>query len=395
VNYWPRSSALAMWQRFDAGEIREDFERMVAFDFDTVRFFVRWSDFEPHTGTIDAAMLDRFDTVLALADDMGLRALPSLVGGYMGGAVRDLYRGAVLDAQLRLVRMLAERASTHASLAAFDLAHEFSKLSLPAQVRVSAGEHSTEPAAAPLVADWSRRLSEAIRTASRAPITATVASEDLTRERFYRLASLAMPFGFISLNASNLTAAFGRSKLDPEVIPFLASLAAAFSYKPVLLTGFGNPTCPPEKFSAFDRFAAEDERPNATISPDDTAFATYPCCTEGENAAWCASVLERLQQDGRLGALWWCWSDFSADVLKGLPDALPDHERANGILRADGSEKPVASVLSRFARERRAVVRAADMPMIATTYYYRTLPTATKTLFDAFLGFVAERRARL
>jgi hypothetical protein len=31
------------------------------------------------------------------------------------------------------------------------------------------------------------------------------------------------------------------------------------------------------------------------------------------------------------------------------------------------------------------------MPMIASTYYYRTLPASTKTLYDAYLRAVGER----
>jgi hypothetical protein len=33
------------------------------------------------------------------------------------------------------------------------------------------------------------------------------------------------------------------------------------------------------------------------------------------------------------------------------------------------------------------------MPMIADVYYYRTLPTSTRTLYDAFLASVEERRS--
>jgi hypothetical protein len=35
---------------------------------------------------------------------------------------------------------------------------------------------------------------------------------------------------------------------------------------------------------------------------------------------------------------------------------------------------------------------ANDMPMISGTFYYRTLPASARTLYEAFLGFVAERR---
>ncbi len=110
-------------------------------------------------------------------------------------------------------------------------------------------------------------------------------------------------------------------------------ITAGFSYKPVHVTGFGNPS--------------------------------YPYYTDEENAAYCTQVLERLHQDGRLGAYWFNWP---------------------------GSDSPVTAALGAFAREERETVTARDMPMISSTYYYRTLPTSTQTLYDAFLGFIEERR---
>ncbi|MFN2460464.1 MAG: hypothetical protein ABR591_07235, partial [Candidatus Velthaea sp.] len=208
-----------------------------------------------------------------------------------------------------------------------------------------------------------------------------------------RLGSLCSPFAFASMQGTAVGSAFARSRLDPEAVPFLAMLAAAFSFKPVLVTGFGNPTCPADKYSAFERFAMPYEPPNITIAPDDTAFATYPCLTEHENAAYCTSVLERLHADGRLGALWWCWTDYDEQLSTEPPFDRAPHERFYGILRSDGSEKPVATALAAFARQRRTVLEAADMPMISSEYYYRTLPASTKTLYDAFLDFVRARRS--
>jgi hypothetical protein len=62
-------------------------------------------------------------------------------------------------------------------------------------------------------------------------------------------------------------------------------------------------------------------------------------------------------------------------------------------VRVDGSEKPVAAALSAFAQRRPTVVPAREMPMISSAYYYRTLPTSTVTLYEAYLRFIAERRA--
>jgi hypothetical protein len=77
--------------------------------------------------------------------------------------------------------------------------------------------------------------------------------------------------------------------------------------------------------------------------------------------------------DGRLGAYRWRWADY--------------------LVRSDGSEKPVAAALAAFARQARTVVKPNDMPMIARAYYFRTLPASTRTLYEAFLRFVDERRA--
>jgi hypothetical protein len=265
----------------------------------------------------------------------------------------------------------------------------------PSHRKIAAGEHSTAPADERVVAEWSRHLTDALRTTSGAAVTAGTHSADLTEDRDIRLASLCAPFAFASMQGYTVCSGFARGRLDPETVPFLAMLAAAFSFKPVLVSGFGNPTCPRDKFSAFERFALPGEPPNLTIAPDDTVFATYPCLTEDENAYYCTNVLERLHADGRLGAYWWCWADY-AEKQRARPrvDEAP-HARSCGIVREDGSEKPVASALAAFARQKRVVVKARDMPMISSTYYYRTLPASTGTLYDAFLQYVSERRSSL
>ena len=47
INYWPRRSAMYMWERFDLGEIREDAARIAELGLDVVRFFLSWDSFQP------------------------------------------------------------------------------------------------------------------------------------------------------------------------------------------------------------------------------------------------------------------------------------------------------------------------------------------------------------
>lgn len=406
VNYWPQRSGMAMWQQFDAGEIREDFARIAGLGLDTVRFFLRWDAFQPQPQTIDPVMLDRLEEVVEIAAGAGLRTMPVLFCGHMSGAnwlpswtldangIRNMYAGRVLEAQLVFARAAGERLRGHPAVVAWDLANKFSNVQRPAQGKLRTGSHETEPAAEREVAEWSRRLTSALEETSSLPATAGTHSYDLTQDRNIRLGSLCAPFAFASMQGSSVECAFARNRLDPEAVPFLAMLAAAFSFKPVLMTGFGNPTCPDRKFSLLERLPAPDEPPNDEISPDDPVFASYACLNEDENAAYCTSVLERLHADGRLGAYWWRWADYPEESSAEAPFDRAPHERFYGIIRSDGTEKPVAAALAAFAREQREVVASDDMPMISSEYYYRTVPKSTQTLYEAFLGYVQPRRER-
>jgi endo-1,4-beta-mannosidase len=409
VNYWPRRSAMAMWRRFDAGEIREDFARIAGLGLDAVRFFLRWDDFQPRPDTMDDAMLARLETVADIAAETGLRAMPTLFTGHMSGVnwlpawsldpgtphgrfrtiagdrespygIGDFYTGALLDAQLVFARAVGERLRAHPAVIAWDLGNEFSNL--------------REPKNEYEAADWSRRLTAALEQTSALPVSAGTHGEDLSRDRHIRLGMLCAPYAFAQMHGYTVYSGFSRDRLDPEVVPFLAWLAAGFSHKPVLFAEFGNPACPPGKLSPYERVALPDEPPNPTVSRDDPVFAPYACLTEDEMAAYCTNVLERLHADGRLGAYWWCWADYANELRDEPPFDLAPHELTFGMIRSDGSEKPVAAALAAFAAERRTVLPANDMPLISDTYYYRTLPDSTFTLYDSFVRSIEERRAQ-
>jgi endo-1,4-beta-mannosidase len=405
VNYWPRRSAMAMWQRFDAGEIREDFARVAGLGLDTVRFFLRWSDFAPDAVTVDAQMLDRLTQLVDIAAASGLQTMPTLFSGHMSGVnwlpswtldaqrspgrfrtitergesahgIGDFYTGALLDAQVVLARAVGERLRAHPAVTAWDLGNEFTNLRAPASESDAV--------------NWSERLCAALETASGIAATAGTHGEDLTQDRGLRLSSLCRTYPFATMHGYSVYSAFARDRLDDAVVPFLAALTAAFARKPVIFTEFGGPTCPPNRRSPFDRVALPDEPPQPIIAADDPEFATYACLTPDEMSAYCSSVLARLLAAGHRGAYWWCWADY-ADALAGEPpfDRAP-HEMSFGIVRSDGTEKPVAQALRAFAAERHEIVDAPrDEAGVSETEYYRGLPHATAA---AYARFVEEGR---
>lgn len=349
-----------MWRAFDEGELHDDFAHIATLGFDAVRVFVPWDALQPQRDTIDASVLERIERVVTAAAGAQLRIVPALCGAlgsvsFMPAWARsagDLYTGVLLDAQLAIAQAIGERLQGHPSLVAWDMGHAFSAVRQPRAGTVTSGEHASEPAAERDVAAWSAAIAKTLRATAIAA-TAGGYDGDLTHDTSVRFGSLCAALRFASIQGANEQLPFAREAFDPEAIPFLAMLTAAFSFKPVLVSGIGS--------------------------------ATFPHVREHENAAYATAVLERLHADGRLGAYWWCWRDDLASV------DVP-YEPLPGIVRADGTEKPVAAALSAFARQRRMRIAPADMPMISSTYYYRTLPVSMQTLYDAYLAFVAERR---
>jgi endo-1,4-beta-mannosidase len=403
INYWPRRSAMAMWRDFDLHEIADDFAHIAALGFDTVRFFLRWFDFQPEPKKMDGAMLGRLEAVMEVLAASGLRAMPTFFCGHMSGVnwlpswtldpqtpngrfrtiteagevshgIGDFYRGALLEAQIYHVREVGTALRGHPAIYAWDLGNEFSNL--------------REPAAVNDAREWSKRLTHEVERASGHPVTGGLHGEDLTRDRNIRPSWISEPWAFATMHGYSVYSDFARSRTDADVVPFLAALTASFTGKPVLFTEFGNPTCPPGKVSPFERVPLPDEPPLPVIPEDDPVRASYACLNESEMANYAATVLGRLHADGRLGAYWWCWADY-ANALRATPpfDRAP-HELTFGIVRSDGSEKPVAAALSEFARGARTVIAARDTDIFEPAYY-ADLPATTH---EAFTRFVETRR---
>ncbi|HEV8021846.1 MAG TPA: hypothetical protein VGP41_11315 [Candidatus Lustribacter sp.] len=379
INYWPRRSAMYMWQRFDPGEIADDMAQLADLGFDSVRFFLRWADFQPEAHRMDGTMLARLVRVMELIGAAGLRAMPTLFCGHMSGVnwlpswtldharprrrfrtftetgespygSGDLYSGPLLEAQRLHAREAGAALRGHPAVLAWDLGNEFSNV--------------CEPSSVAEAREWSKRLTDDLQSVSGHPVTGGIHGEDLTVDRKIRPSAICEPWAFATMHGYPVYSEFARDRTDADVVPFLAWLTAAMSGKPVLFTEFGNPTCPPGQSSS----------------------GAFACLNEDEMATYARAVLERLHAQGRLGAYWWCWADYHDELRYEPPCDQAPHELTFGIVRADGTAKPVATALSVFAREARSVVEPHD-PTIFEPAYYAGLPHTTADAYARFLEF--------
>ena len=380
INYWPRRSAMHMWQRFDPGEIADDFARIADLGLDSVRFFLRWADFQPEPRRIDRTMLARLERVMELVAGNGLRAMPTLFCGHMSGVnwlptwaldtrtastrfrtivetgevspfgCGDLYGGRLFEAQRLQCREVGAVLRGHPAVVAWDLGNEFSNV--------------REPASAEDAREWSKRLTDELERASGHRVTGGLHGEDLTFDRGIRPSSICEPWAFATMHGYSVYSDFARDRCDAAVVPFLAQLTASLARKPVLFSEFGNPTCPAGR----------------------TTYPACACLDEKEMAVYAAAVLEQLHADGRLGAYWWCWADYVENLRSTPPFDQAEHELSFGIVRADGTAKPIAAALAAFAREGREVVETRD-PAMFEPAYYADLPRSTQDAYARFLEF--------
>lgn len=375
INYWPRRSAMYMWRRFDLGELREDFARIRGLGLRVVRFFVGWDEFQPAADRIDASMLKRFDALMNALADARLQAMPSLFTGHMSGVnwlppwtldrnrppsrfrtfsggrelpwgAGDIYTGQILDASRRLARALGERCRNHPALFMWDLGNEFSNVAIPPSVRAAD--------------EWCARLTADLIETSDAGVTAGNHSEDLTQDRNFRFEEFCKPLVCAVMHGYPVYTDFARSPGDPNVVPFFCQVTQSLARKAVLFTEFGNPTC-----------------------PRDGKAVPFLCLSETEMAQYAYAVLDRLHRRGALGAFWWCWADYAKTLRQTPPFDRAPHELTFGVIRDDGSEKPVAAVVKAFAAENRHAIPPPP-PIVNEDSWFAALPGGVKSAYGAY-----------
>lgn len=364
-----------MWKRFDIGEIRDDMAFIAAHGIRLVRFFLIWEDFQPHADRLDDAMRDRLIQFVDAAGAAGIACMPTLFTGHMSGVnwlpewtldpaypvrrfrtinsqgerpygIGDFYAGTLLEAQVRFARAAGTWLEGHPAVYAWDLGNEFSNLR-PAATAASA-------------ANWSRRLTDALRERSNVAVTGGLHGEDLTEDRGIRLSSISLPWQFATMHGYAAYATFSRSAEDASVVPFLHRLTRTFAARDVLFSEIGTPAEDPgEGFVGLD---------------------------EDKAAAYCQAVIDTLWKDGALGAAWWCYADYAREIALLPPFDIAPHELSFGIVRSDGSEKPVADVLSRIAGECREVQGGCAPLPVEEEAYFRGLPESADRAYAAYLA---------
>lgn len=368
VNYWPSRQGVAMWARWDADAVHRELRALADAGCQVVRFFLRWSHFQPEEDRVDPVALERLRQFCDLAHAVGLGVIPTFFTGHMSGENWDVpWRQGrcpytdpgMLRAQVRLIQAVAEAIGDHPALRAWDLANEPDIFVRP-----------PSPDAGWL---WCRLLYRELKAHTpHVPVTLGIHVTSLADDCGLRPEDIAEAADFVCMHLYPIYSPWcpdPAGTVRPNLlVPFGDRLVAAMARRPALAEEFGSTTL--------------------MMSP--TLHGRYV-----------SAVLASLLLHGSLGALAWCGLDFAC--AEELPYDSTPYEVAFGILDAQGRPKPAGEAFGRFARLLRRLpddLTPAPRPaaiLLPERYYDNADPDITpeRNFAVLFNAFVLARRAGL
>lgn len=354
VNYWPRRKAMYFWSNFDREEVHEEFSLIRELGMTVVRIFLFWDDFQPDPSGVNQTAIDNLVEVCDIADSLGLKLDVTFFTGHMSGpnwpprwlvdpslprgerfvAVNGKnipygYRNPFTDpqaiaAQKLLLQTVVTTLKDHPAVWLWNLGNEPDIFAKP---------ESSEAGQA-----WTRGMIAVIRGIDPAhPITYGLHMDDLQRDLGLRVDKIYAETDIAVMHSYPMYTDWARHPLDPDLVPFSCALTAALSGKQTLMEEFGGCTALPGQESYTMKWTFEGK------------YREQFMASESDLATYLEQVLPNLQHSGATGAMVWCFADYATELWDRPPLESAEHERFFGLVRPDGSLKPHAEVIKRFA----------------------------------------------
>jgi endo-1,4-beta-mannosidase len=395
VNYWPRRKAMYWWSDFDAGEVREEFDVIRELGLSLVRIFLLWEDFQPTPDRIEPEALEHLEAVCNAAADRSLGLDVTFFTGHMSGPswapgwmvrrdlpiapnVRQVVSGgrivqhgyinpftdpgALAASELQL-RTVVGRFKDHPAIRMWNLGNEPDLFAWPP----SAGQGRA----------WVRRMRSVIGENDPVhPVTCGLHVANLLQDNGLRVSDVFAEVEVAVMHGYPMYIPWARDPLDPEFVPFLCALTSSLCGKPTLMEEFGGCTAARGRDSFTMEWTSYGKLRSQFMASEE-AFAVYV-----------DDVLPRLVGAGATGALIWCFADYTPDLYDRPPCEESWHERFFGLVRPDGSLKPHAQVIRRFAETRPVIQfpwRMVSLDVGPEEYYREPLRHAQRA-YAAFLA---------
>jgi endo-1,4-beta-mannosidase len=395
INYWPRKKAMYWWSDFDIGEVESEFDLIKETGFKLVRIFLLWEDWQPTPGSVSESALRDLEQVCRAAADRDLLLDVTFFTGHMSGPnwapgwmlrwelplpprVNQVVSGGVayncgyanpftdpvsLQAEELLLQVVVSSFKDHPAIGLWNLGNEPDLFAWPPDAQ--AGR------------EWVRRMSGIIHAIDPVhPVTCGLHSLNLFEDNGLRVNDVFSELDIAVMHGYPMYTEWARDPLDADFVPFLCALTTALCGKATLMEEFGGPTNYPAEPSTYWNWTGYGKS-RRQFMPSELALADY-----------FDKVLPKLLQVGALGAVLWCFADYDAALYGRPPCDEMQHERFFGIVRPDGSLKPHAEVIKRFANTQPLVQPATNELVLdlSPQEYYQEPQAHARRLYDVYLN---------
>ncbi|MBE2271841.1 MAG: beta-galactosidase [Anaerolinea sp.] len=392
VNYWPRKKAMYWWSNFDADEVREEFAVIRDLGMTVVRIFLLWDDWQPTPDTISADCLRNLGTVLDIAAEFGLGVDVTFFTGHMsgpnwspkwlldpaeppigvdklvsGGEIVNIgYRNPYTDpvareAERLQLRTVVSAYKDHPGVWLWNLGNE------PDLFGVAPDAESAQA--------WIREMTDLIKGIDPVhKVTCGLHSASLFSDKPHRIDQTFPLMDVAVMHSYPMYIFFVKDPLDPDWVPFTCALTSALCGMPTLMEEFGGCTVAPGEPSQMWEWTAYGEARQQFMA------------SEEDFAAYIEAVLPKLVEVGATGAMIWCYADYVPELWDKPPCRDSKHERFFGLVRPDGTLKPHAEVIKRFAAGQPTVQPAVKTVTLDLTpdEYYENPAAHTARLYEAY-----------
>lgn len=315
ANYWPRNHGIEMWKEWDREEIKEEFEEAKKLGLNVLRINLFWEDFQPEPEVISEDAVKKFDELINICHEVSIKIAPTFFVGHMSGENwdvpwrngRDIYSNPfMLRAEARLVRFFAKRYGDEKAILFWDLSNE--------------PDNYVNPASRDDSWLWNYMLSNEIKKYDKNhPVTLGIHLQSLVSDNNIYPEDIAEGNDFLCMHAYPI---YSDTCMDPVnsirstyMLPFTLKLTRGMGQKDVMLEEFG---------------------------------ATTLMMSEKIEGKYYKTVLYSLLASGAIGALAWCFGDFSQSER--LPYNTSPFETEFGITDCSGRPKIAALEMKAFSQ---------------------------------------------
>lgn len=374
VNYWPINIGMNFWKHFDSVVIEEDFSRIKETNLKIVRIFLLWEDFQPLPKKISIKMIDNLIDTLEIANEKGLKVLPTLFTGHMSGfnylppwlldfgekdsrfpiisegkrrnnPIKNFYNDKeLIEAQKFFIREISNALRGHPSLWAWDLGNEASNIVIPLTKEQG-------------IVWLEEIVSEIKKSDETNPVTFGLHQTDLEEDRNIGPKEVSQFCDFLSIHTYPIYAKWAENLMDEDIVPFLALITRWLGSKDVLVEEVGIPS--------------SDTFKNDIIVKEEDAYKFYE------------RLFKKLKSYPFIGTLIWCYCDYSKNLWDEPPFAENIHGRFFGIFREDKSPKPFANIIKSFGSDGKENI-STEWINIEPSDYYKEPLNHIKRLYQKF-----------